>query len=228
MTILANTFLICDYVIGSLGSVPVTLLMHCDDHLYDDNFDMQKIAKEKDDSGKRPDFSEAQKYLVTVLIAGHTVDSGKALSWRDDLANIDLNSSVGPINEKSNQTEMSIYSLGIGGSHLLCVREGKGVRDDFSRMKYEAESFEEPLSFVLSSPPSLFNADYDDVNSLVAQAICCIFSSLRLKEQTAIVGESIKDTVDRDSDGIKSIALVADTIALMLLIQAEVWSSNQI
>jgi hypothetical protein len=96
-------------------------------------------------------------------------------------------------------------------------------------MKSEVESVEEPLSFVLSSPPTLFNADYDDVNSLVAQAICCIFSSLRLKEQTAIVGESIKDRVDnRDSDGINSTALVADTIALMLLIQAEVWLSNQI
>jgi hypothetical protein len=203
--------------------------MHCDSHLYDDNFDMQKNVKDKDDSGKRPDFSEAQKHLVTVLIAGHPVDSGKALSWSDDLVNIDLDSSVSPMNDKSNHTEMSIYSLGIGGSHLLCVREGKGGRDDYPRMKSEVESVEEPLSFVLSSPPTLFNADYDDVNSLVAQAICCIFSSLRLKEQTAIVGESIKDRVDnRDSDGINSTALVADTIALMLLIQAEVWLSNQI
>lgn len=201
--------------------------MHCDNHFNDDIFDKQKNVKDKDDSGRQPDFSEAQKHLVTVLIAGHPVDSGKALSWSDYLVDIDLDSSVSPINDspvndKSNQTEMSIFSLGIGGSHLLCVREDKRSRDDYSRMKSEVESFEEPLSFVLSSPPSLFNADYDDVNSLVAQAICCIFSSLRLKKQTAIVGESIKDGADRDSDGINSTALVADTIALMLLIQAEV------
>jgi hypothetical protein len=55
-------------------------------------------------------------------------------------------------------------------------------------MKSEAVSCEEPLSFILSSPPSLFNADFDDINSLVARAICCIFSCLRL-DRTVIVSD---------------------------------------
>jgi hypothetical protein len=59
-----------------------------------------------------------------IYVGGHTVDDGKALSWSDDLVDVDFDSPFRMNNDSSINGEMSIYSLGIGGSHLLCIREG--------------------------------------------------------------------------------------------------------
>lgn len=145
---------------------------------------------------------------VTVLIGGHPVGGERALTWTDDLEgfNLSLDGSDSP----KNTSCLSLHSLGVSGSHVLCVGQ--------STCK-ESEG-----SFVLSGPACLFGAgDADSSNGVVAQAIITTLRSYRVVKGTGSGGslcvppQCSGEGADLDCD-----FLVAEILAVMLLAQGEV------
>jgi hypothetical protein len=145
---------------------------------------------------------------VTVLIGGHPVGGERDLTWTDDLEgfNLSLDGSDSP----KNASCLSLHSLGVSDSHMLCVGQSTDR---------ECEG-----SFVLSGPACLFGAgDADSVNGVVAQAIITTLRPFRVVKSIGSGGplggssQCSGEGVDSDCD-----FLVAEVLAVMLLAQAEV------
>lgn len=145
---------------------------------------------------------------VTVLIGGHPVGGERALTWSDDLEGFNL--SLYGSDSHKNTSCLSLHSLGVSDSHMLCVGQSTGM--------------ESGGSFVLSGPACLFGAgDADSVNGVVAQAIITTLKTFRVVKGTGSAGQfgdpsqCSGEGVDLDCD-----FLVAEILAVMLLAQAEV------
>jgi hypothetical protein len=181
--------------------LPITLLMHAQRPSSTPPHNIQHSSMESE-----KDLITCSR--VTVLIGGHPVGGERALTWTDDLEgfNLSLDGSDGP----KNTSCLSLHSLGVSGSHMLCVGRSTGK---------ESEG-----SFVLSGPACLFGVgDADRVNGVVAQAIITTLRTFRVVKETGSGGpfgaptQCSGEGVDLDCD-----FLVAEILAVMLLAQAEV------
>jgi hypothetical protein len=145
---------------------------------------------------------------VTVLIGGHPVGGERALTWTNDLEgfNLSLDGSDSP----QNTSCLSLHSLGVSGSHVLCVGQSTGK--------------ESAGSFVLSGPACLFGAgDADSVNGVVAQAIITTLRKFRVVKGTGSGGPlGVHSQCSGEGVGLDCDFLVAEILAVMLLAQAEV------
>jgi hypothetical protein len=181
--------------------LPVTLLMHSQSS---SSTPLRNVLN----SSMEPEKELITCPRVTVLIGGHPVGGERALTWTDDLEgfNLSLDGSDSPLNT----TCLSLHSLGVSGSHMLCLGHSTGK---------ECEG-----SFVLAGPASLFGAgDADSVNGVVAEAIITTLRTFRVVKWTGSGGpfgvptQRSGEGVDLDCD-----FLVAEILAVMLLAQAEV------
>jgi hypothetical protein len=181
--------------------LPVTLLMHAQRPSSTPPHSMLH-----DSMGSEKDLTTCPR--VIVLIGGYPVGGERALTWTDDLEgfNLSLDGSDSP----KNTSCLSLHSLGVSDSHMLCVGQSTGQ---------ESEG-----SFVLSGPACMFGAgDADSVNGVVAQAIITTLKTYRIVKGTGSGGpfdvptQCCGEGVDLDCD-----FFVAEILAVMLLAQAEV------
>ena len=178
---------------GSPSLLPITLLMHGEAGRRTEPDGIQQT--EEPGSYKIPE--------VTVLIGGHSIGGNRPLVWTDDLEGFDLT----PFASVRTSGSLSLHSLGIGGSSMLCVKS-----DPLSGAQE---------SILLSGPVGLFRGSASGINGTVAQAILKTFRALHAAGDSATGGENLGECrEDRKEIGCSSI--VAEIIALMLLIQSEV------
>lgn len=188
---------------GSPGLLPITLLMHGEGAKNARSDGMQHIEDSR---------SEAIPE-VTVLIGGYSIGGTRPFVWTDDLEGFDLS----PACPVSAIGDLSLHSLGIGGSSMLCVK---------SNPLSGAEE-----SFLLSGPVGLFRGPASGINGTVAQAILNTFKTLRIVtdgpvEPKAEIQVEVEGSREDGAEAGCSF-IVAETIALMLLIQSEVLHSPQ-
>jgi hypothetical protein len=175
---------------GSPSLVPITLLMH-----------REAGRAAALDGMQEPESDEIP--AVTVLIGGHCIGGSRPLVWTDDLEGFSL-TAPRPVTSGS----LSLHSLGIGGSSMLCVKS-----DPLSLSGAEE-------SFLLSGPVGLFRGPASGINGTVAEAILKTFRTLHSARGYATDGEEEESREELKGTGCSSI--VAEIIALMLLIQSEV------
>jgi hypothetical protein len=178
---------------GSPSLVPITLLMH------------REAGRRTEQDGMRrlEEPGSVEVPAVTVLIGGHSIGGNRPLVWTDDLEGFSL-TPPGPVTSGS----LSLHSLGIGGSSMLCVKS-----DPLSLSGSEE-------SFLLSGPVGLFRGPASGINGTVAQATLKTFRTLHTARGCATEEEEEECREDKKEIGCSSI--VAEIIALMLLIQSEV------
>lgn len=175
---------------GTPSLLPITLLMHGEAGGRREVDSMQRL----EDPGPN-DVPE-----VTILLGGHSIGGRRPLVWTDDLEGFSLS----PPSPANTSGSLSLHSLGISGSSMLCVRSDP----------LPISGAEE--SFLLSGPVGLFRGSASSINGTVAQAIMKTFRALHIARDCVTEGEE----GDRKEAGCS--ATVAEIIALMLMIQSEV------
>ena len=155
---------------------------------------------------------------VSMFIGGHCVGRRKPLHWTDDFEGFELtpqSPSQSPSSSTDIATPLSLHSLGMSGGRMLCVTASsdRGSHD----------------SQVLTGPVCLFRGDgVGGVNGMVAEAICRSLKYCRLSANIRDASKSnplSRNGLDRNSKAVGDIetsVVIAEIIAFMLLIQAEV------
>ena len=208
---------------GSSSSIPISILMHRLKNSHEDDGSKKMEMENIDDPNV--------KVYVTVLIGGQPIGGRQPLIHTDVLDSASLSGSSSSSLSLHVSHTVALHSLGISGSHILLV--------DRSTIGSRISSPEQ--CSVLSGPRYLFIGDgVDGINGVVAQAICSTFSEFKiLKRDTKGIrmrrGEKYDNadsSVGSDLMGDKqngtnyviedSSVLVADILALMLLIQSQV------
>ena len=212
---------------GSLGSIPISILTYGWGAA--ENETVHNAVGRKHEEG----VEGAVGIEVTVLIGGQPVGARSPLSYTDILKMVE-STTIPPSSASSTSMHprnASVHSLGISGSRLLCVH---------------SSSSHPGGSIVLSGPSELFEGGgLDGINGIVAQVICSTFTALQIggrknnvnaRKVNGAVRRRTSDeakgyrygtyTNDEEEEGsddvLTSAALVAQTVALMLIIQSEV------
>lgn len=199
---------------GSLTSIPISIVMY-----------RQGSADEQLQDGMK----KSDSVDVSVLIGGQPVGGRRPFMFVDILDFFPLSATA--LSPFSVSNTIALHSLGISGTHILCVNQPTST----NRISSPEQSC------VLSGPRGLFQAGCEGgVNGVVAQAICCTFNHLKIitssikgtRERKGWRHDSVDSSVDSRSIGERhseracevsdSSVLVVNILALMLLIQSEV------
>ena len=206
---------------GSPNFIPISIIMH-------------RLRNSHEEGGnKKVETDNIDDLNVTVLIGGQSIGEEHPLIHTNilDCASFGDSSSSAYFSSIPVSNNVALHSLGIFGSQILRV--------DRSTVAGRISSPEQ--CSVLSGPRCLFKGGgIDGINGVVAQAICSTFSQLKiLKRDTKEIrmtregksectdssfGSHLKEDKQNWTDyGTEdSTVLVADILALMLLIQSEV------